>query len=738
MTVRAMDLTRKTSDTEITVYIDAGTAPTPESTIEKGLEWLRTQQNTTDPYSWDYGSWHYYPGDGWGKEGMTALASLCFIQAGLSTDSVVEDAINFLRNQFHSDSDVPGKSIHRSSYETAMATISLIAYNATLPSYDSSLNSLIDDAVEWLVETQNDDTWLVEESDPWYGGWRYGDDHQSSDLSVSQWVILALASYGYDPESDLWDKVQTFVRRCRGGYKDDGPQSWEFDGGFTYTPSTEDWRDQGGSSYGSMTAAGIWGLYLSGSPPNDIDILSALDWIGSLSPEQLVGQNPHYGRDFEYYWYLSASKAFLMAGRPQDQWWYDNITYYLNTHMVAETSTAAYWDNARGQEPPVFATVQAILSQQVFHGEVPTHKLEVSLEAEDSGGIYFWNSTVTVGYNYTTGSAESSPGTTYSGLLADTQSVEVLSPSKGEYFVDIFPAAGRDRIVIPQNLILRARALTETGHILGYRTRVVNYQYGPGTQVLRFKIVLSTVSGIDIHILEANPPLFEQSVSIDEVICPTYVEPGDSVAVSVKMTNLGVGTINEVEFFSEEDLIETSSQPELSSWTEDSQVTVNFEYSTSGLPLGKKTIVIGLITNGIYPVLVHLELQLGNHAPEGTLNAISDPVSGTIKISWVASDDDDDDSLEYNVILVKPDGSKDTLAAGLTASSYNFDTTAYTDGTGYQIIIEISDGIDITELKSDLFRIKNRESEPGITPSWSVLLTILSLGFVLLYLKKKK
>jgi hypothetical protein len=203
------------------------------------------------------------------------------------------------------------------------------------------------------------------------------------------------------------------------------------------------------------------------------------------------------------------------------------------------------------------------------------------------------------------------------------------------------------------------------------------------------------------------------------------------------MTNLGVGTINEVEFLSEEDLNETSSQPELSSWTEDSQVTVNFEYSTSGLPLGKKTIVIGLITNGIYPVLVHLELQLGNHAPEGTLNAISDPVSGTIKISWVASDDDDD-FLEYNVILVKPDGSKDTLAAGLKASSYNFDTTAYTDGTGYQIIIEISDGIDITELKSDLFRIKNRESEPGITPSWSVLLTILSLGFVLLYLKKKK
>lgn len=741
MTIRAFDMTFKSSETTITISIDAGTIPSPESTINKGLTWLRTHQNLD-------GSWDYESDSEYGRPGMAALGALCFIQAGLAHESATVEAINYLINTFEYDQD-DGRSIYHSTYETAMATTTLIAYNATRPTYDSELNSLIEDAIAWLVVTQNDETWGVDPSEPWYGGWRYGDDHQSSDLSVSQWVILALSTYEnfnphglntYDP--NLWSKVDTFVRRCRGGYTDE--TQWIYDGGFTYTPSTEDWRDWGGGSYGSMTAAGIWGLYLSGSEPDNPDIVSALDWINNSG--QIVGGNPQSGRSFEYYWYLSASKAFLMAGRESDQWWYEKITGFLNTHMIYANPTSAYWDNTRGGEPPVFATVQAILSQQVYYGHIPMHTLEVTLESADGSAIYLWNSSMGVGYNYTTGIQESSTGTSYSGLLPDVQQVSILSPTKGEYQIEVFPAAATDGISSPQDMVLRARALTESGHILRYRTYVIDYD-DPSDypQVLRYRMVLTTISGLDIHLLPDGYKPFTHTVNFDAISAPTYVELNEDIGVTVTLTNIGVGTISTGTVFTVAEDFSDDSEG-FTNWAENGEKSFTFTYDTSGLSARARTIVIGLIGEDITPLLIRFKVQVGNRAPQGDLDALDSVLSGSETLSWSATDPDGDD-LSFDVILVRPDGSEVTLESNSDKFKYSFDTTAYPDGSGYRIIVIVSDGIDTTELRSSLFEIKNAaettETSPeapdiGGIPGFELIFALIALSSILIYLRRRK
>ncbi|MHA2243808.1 MAG: hypothetical protein ACXADY_02475 [Candidatus Hodarchaeales archaeon] len=749
LVIRAYDMTYQFSDAIFSITINPGTKPSPESTINKGLDWLKTQQLPD-------GSWDYNPGEDWGNPGMAALGALCFIQAGQSDDPIVKNAINYLRNRFGWDGSVSGQSIYMNTYMTSMATTTLIAYNATLPVYDSDLDSLIEDAILWLVDTQNDENWGVDPTQDWYGGWRYGDDHGSSDLSVSQWAILALATYetvnpggldAYDPY--LWEKVDTFVRRCRGGYEEE--DTWIYDGGFTYTPYAEDWRKWGGGSYGSMTAAGIWGLYLSGSELNDTDIVSALDWINNTNnmrgSDEIVDGNPHQGRSFEYYWYLSASKAFLMAGREEDQWWYDEITEYLNTHMVhsIDYPSTFHWDNTMGGEPPVFATVQAILSQQVFYGHMPTHELEVTLETVDGSAMYLWNSAIGVGYNYTTGLEETSSGTSYSGLLEDKQVVSILSPTKGEYFIDVYPAAGDGGISSPQDMVLRARALTDSGHVISYKTEVIDYQDTHDyPQLLRYKMVLTTISGLDIHFLWDGYEYFTRSVNFDGVDYPTYVELNEVFDVTLTLTNIGEGTISAgtvlalVEGFSDQSNVFTN-------WAQSDQKQFSFHYSTLGLPAGIRTIVISLIAEDTTPLLIRIKVQIGNRAPEGTLDDIDDVISGTETISWNSSDPDGDD-LTFKVILVLPDGTEVELKTG-TSTSYSFDTTAYPDDNGYQIIIEISDGTDTVYLTSDTFDIMNTEEDTSIegtggpsirTPGFEFIFSLLALCLIMVWFRRKK
>ncbi|MHA1214280.1 MAG: prenyltransferase/squalene oxidase repeat-containing protein [Candidatus Hodarchaeales archaeon] len=735
ISIRAIDMVGNVGEISLPIIINPGTKPSPEGTIAKGLEWLRDRQAMD-------GSWDYF---GWPSAGMTALATLCFIQAGLAHDTVVAEAINFLMNAFQDSDDpsVPGKVIWQSghaTYESAMAVTALIAYNATRPSYDSNLNSIIDGAIEWLVATQNDETWGVSPDEPWYGGWRYGYDHQSSDLSVSQWVFLALATYGYD-DPDLWNKVQLFVNRCRGVYWEN--DTWIYDGGFSYTPSTEDWRDFGGGSYGSMTAAGIWGLYLSGVSPDNANITQALDWINSLLPDEIVGQNPHFGKAFEYYWYLSASKAYLMAGRPQDKWWYDMITEYLNTHMIAATETSAYWDNTVGQEPPVMATVEAILSQQVFFGHAPMDRLEITIDSPYGSALAVWNDTWFTGYNYTSAQSEVYGDAQYSTIMAKKQIVTIYSPTKGDYYIDLFPAATKDGFP-NQDLILRARALTSDNNLISYKLKTINYQYGNDyPQVLRYKLVYSTVSGVNLEFVDVNPPLFDHVLRLSSITYPDFVNLGESFSIDFNLKHVSSSVLSYSRLVTHSEISLDTEGLDIYDFNpnEERSFTINADTSSITSP-GKKIIAITIGAPNTNPLVIRFEVQVGNHAPDGTINPIPSTISGTYNITWDAWDEDND-PLVFTVALELPEGGGYENLTTTTDFYYLFDTTAYTDGSNYGIVVWIFDGTDTTELRSGSFTIDNQEepttSAPGLdTPGFELILGLIALTIFLSTKRRKK
>ena len=73
-------------------------------------------------------------------------------------------------------------------------------------------------------------------------------------------------------------------------------------------------------------------------------------------------------------------------------------------------------------------------------------------------------------------------------------------------------------------------------------------------QVLRVKLILATVAGLDIHFLDVNPPLFTQVVNLESVSYPSYVELGQEFDLNVTLKNLGSGTIASGTVFSEDNL----------------------------------------------------------------------------------------------------------------------------------------------------------------------------------------
>jgi hypothetical protein len=406
--------------------------------------------------------------------------------------------------------------------------------------------------------------------------------------------------------------------------------------------------------------------------------------------------------------------------------------------MIAESPDSAYWSGNNWDEPPVFATVQAILSQQVLYGDVPTDSLEVTLEAPDGAVLHVWNETIEAGFNYTT-NQEMNSGALYSGLLEKMQSVTINSPTKGNYFLDIFPTTNENGNVGIQQLVLRAKALTESGHILGYKTQVINYQFSTDyPQILRYKMVVSTFSGVNILFIPESPPVFSRTVGVSDISSPMYVEIGQLITVDFSLTNLGAGTISSGSIYTLTNLDISFSSVSYVSWAQGASQDLSFDYVTTGVTAGLQPIVIvctGVDTN---PIIIRLDIQVGNHAPTGDLYSVPNVISGSYILSWTATDQDGDNLL-FDVILITPDGTEISLVSDLSTNSYSFDSTGYPDSTNYQFMLRISDGIDTIDISSSFFEIRNEEDdEPRLTPGFKVLISLIALlGFIYSYKRGK-
>ncbi|MFX1516139.1 MAG: right-handed parallel beta-helix repeat-containing protein [Promethearchaeota archaeon] len=118
-------------------------------------------------------------------------------------------------------------------------------------------------------------------------------------------------------------------------------------------------------------------------------------------------------------------------------------------------------------------------------------------------------------------------------------------------------------------------------------------------------------------------------------------------------------------------------------------------------------------------------------------------LSGTIEIEWSATSDTWGHLITYTVYYSADGGTTwNELDSGLTATSYDWDTTTLANGTNYLVKVNAtcSEYLWKVDISDDKFSIDNPESttmtssttpEPGVTPGWTFSILLLSVCTVL-------
>ena len=415
-------------------------APSSEP-IEKGLAWLRTRQ-------YDDGSWYH-------NVGITALAALAFLNSGYGeTDSTVGKAIEYILSYVQADG-----SIYSGFYQTYQTSIAILPLVAT---HNDAYIETIENAKNWLVASQWDEDciwWNVNKDNWYYGGFGYG-SHSRPDLSNTQWALMGLDAAGLPLDDPTWKKAQIFLARCQNRHTtvtinfDDEtsytvqPYTWQSnDGGFIYYPETS--LAGGTRSYGSMTAAGIWSLLLCGVDVDDPrlrgdgTIKGGLEWVvdhytWERNPEMPDGS----GRRFQYYYYVTLSKALTMARMRtiNGHDWYQD----LSDKLVSLQYPDGHWVNSytgHGSEyMPELSTAYSILSLQTRGGPPPKERLSYItfiLRSASIMGIIDPQGRH-VGLDFVSKIGENEiPVAVYSGPYMQPQYAVIVNPPRGDYQVEL-------------------------------------------------------------------------------------------------------------------------------------------------------------------------------------------------------------------------------------------------------------------------------------------------------------
>jgi hypothetical protein len=270
--------------------------------VGKGLAWLRTQQNVTGGY------WTGYSAD---RVGATGLALQTFLAAGIKPqdDVTVQKGVEYLLSQAQSNGGIYNWS-DEAGYQCAMAIAALKAAANYSPPNVVAINTAIANAKNYFIARQQ----------TWSGGWRYSPhSYADYDLSISQWVILALEG---ESNPILWDRVRNnllhnYCRHSSGGYR--------YQSGYGPT--------------GTMTCAGIWGEAIAGGPQANID--AGFTWLKNNYGGNTQGiVNAYSNTDWTYYYIYGFSKACRLSSKTQlfGENWYDLMYQRINNlHQNAKS-----------------------------------------------------------------------------------------------------------------------------------------------------------------------------------------------------------------------------------------------------------------------------------------------------------------------------------------------------------------------------------------------------------------
>jgi len=355
-----------------TITCKALTLPKPsqteiEAAIQKGLNWLRTQQGELYVLCPDG---HENPSimassfgrcmicgkpltekqvlkkenpetkGGWNPiigPGATALVLMAFLHAGVpESDQAVADGIDYLLHH----APVPNWEEWNDSYDFAAGILALQA-TGNKEKYLEKVTY----ATERILKMQT------------YGGWGYGAYPDMAHMQYVMFALYAAQKWGIEVPEETFKQVADWVRSMQ---REDG--GWSYGGTDVGSP----WA---ASSYGSMTTTALMifkicgistevlatSATVSATSATDPQFQKGLEW---LKRHYTVTSNPG-AYDWDYYYLLALQRAMTISPEQPligEHNWYEESAAYLLSQQRPDGS----WEPGV-QEAAIMATPFAIL-----------------------------------------------------------------------------------------------------------------------------------------------------------------------------------------------------------------------------------------------------------------------------------------------------------------------------------------------------------------------------------------
>lgn len=335
--------------------------------IDKGLDWLKANQNTN-------GYWSTAE-----QPAVTALAVTAFMGEPSGNFQAhptpgLEHAFQFITSNAKPDGSIYGKGLQ--NYNTAICMMGLIA--AHNPAYDAQLRK----SRAWLLTQQVHDP-----GSPRDGGVGYGDHGPYSDMNNTLTALEALYYSKYldndKPAAgkDLnWQAAIHFIQSCQ-NLPEYNKASWvsaddKDKGGFVYAPGDSkagpETNAQGRvalRSYGSISYAGLLSYIYADLKKDDPRVTAAFDW---LQRNYTLDENPGMGPQGLYYYLHLMTKALntygvdrlQSNGRAVD--WRKDVAMKLINLQKADGS----WANENGrwwEHDPALVTSYSLMSLEILY-----------------------------------------------------------------------------------------------------------------------------------------------------------------------------------------------------------------------------------------------------------------------------------------------------------------------------------------------------------------------------------
>jgi squalene-hopene/tetraprenyl-beta-curcumene cyclase len=308
----------------------------------------------------------------WGSDfGVTALGAFALLNGGTPADHpMVARALDHVLAQAKEDGSFSeGTYVN---YYTATAVMALSA--AGRPADEQIVKRSVN---KFVAEQFNgDEQGFVEW---WRGGLGYS-SRGRADLSNTQFAMMALAAAEAAYPSIVvpaatWQNALLFLHRSQNlpevndlDWADNASSPSFNDGGFVYLPG--DSKAGGTKSYGSMTAAGLWGLLAAGGTTSSRDAAAALDWLGAHFS---ATENPGFGQAAYYYYAWTAARALRSAGAPALLAPDGHAVYWakeLASAVIArQEGNGRWWNDGAAfywEERPEVASMFALLSLEAM------------------------------------------------------------------------------------------------------------------------------------------------------------------------------------------------------------------------------------------------------------------------------------------------------------------------------------------------------------------------------------